>query len=160
MQRNEVICRPRWRCIQLDWNNSTANQKEQIDCNTPNLRDVFTKASGLSSWGNSSARISSGGRGSWTIVGRGFSLAFPVSPSMREFHKQFCDLDPEVWGEKCVQSITNQQHVLLCPTQDIPKQSGENYIFLRISTNIQGFQKIWVRLLMEQPGVFKFICRK
>lgn len=140
VQKNEVIFWPRRRCIQLDWNNSAANKKEQIDCNPPNLKDVFTKASGLSSWGNSSAKISSGGRGSWTIVGRGFSLAFPVSPSMREFHRQFCDLDPEVWGGKSVQSITNQQRALPYPTQDFQKQSRETSLFLMISY-IQRFPR-------------------
>ena len=78
----------------------TQTRRNKLSSNPPNLKDIFTKASGLSSRGSSSARISSGGRGSWTIVGRGFSLTFPVSPSMREFQRQFCDLDPEAQGEK------------------------------------------------------------
>lgn len=83
-------------------------RRNTLSCSPPNLKDVFTKTSGLSSCGNSSARISSGGRGSWTIVGLGFSLTFPVSPSMREFHRQFCDLDPEAWGKERCRWIIHQ----------------------------------------------------
>lgn len=58
------------------------------------LKDVFTNASGLSTGGSSSAKISSGGLGSLMMVGFGLSLRLPVSPPIMVFHKQFCDLDP------------------------------------------------------------------
>lgn len=58
------------------------------------LKHVFTNASGLSTGGSSSAKISSGGLGSLRMVGFGLSLTLPVSPPIMVFHKQLCDLDP------------------------------------------------------------------
>lgn len=116
---------PRW--LKQPFKHSWRNK---LSFHPPNLKDVFTKASGLSSCGNSSARISSGGRGSWTIVGRGFSLTFPVSPSMKEFHRQFWDLDPkDEGGKKMYTSISNLCHVVPSYLGCSNAEPGHFYIF-------------------------------
>lgn len=150
--RETVICCP-WRrhpngLRQL----SKPLRRNKLDSHPSNLKDVFTKASGLSNCGNSSARISSGGRVSWTIVGRGFSLTFPVSPSMREFHRQFCDLDPKD-ERKMYKWIT--ANVSFIPSQDIWRQSRT---FRHLSS--PSISQASIRYLVAKSWIFLFIQKQ
>ena len=133
--------------------------RNKLSSNPPNLKDIFTKASGLSSGGSSSARISSGGRGSWTIVGRGFSLTFPVSPSMREFQRQFCDLDPEAQGEKRGAGELPTNSVSGLAQRRILKSRAGTDIFFMISTNI-GAPKDFSQATYGVTRIFQIFIQK